>query len=256
MSACASFLNTGSATRLSRSAIVLLTLLVCACANSDESASNREDSGYSDKPTLVGTSWQVEDVDGGGIVDSSNVTIGFPEQGRLAGSTGCNNYFGSVELADDTMTLSPLGVSRRACAASLMQQEQRFLSALQSSIRVSIEDDTWLVLYDAARSERIRAIRADAGMANGAISQPVPLDRASTSGFSFKCPDAGTASVRFLGPETVELVFGGETYVLPRERSASGAKYASGDVSFWNKGDEATIEAGSSRHVCTRNAAE
>jgi membrane-bound inhibitor of C-type lysozyme len=87
---------------------------------------------------------------------------------------------------------------------------------------------------------------------DGAQEPAQKQDVASQAGFSFDCGNAGVASVHFLGSETVELVFAGDTYRLPRERAASGARYAEGNVSFWNKGDEAMLQVDDVRVTCSR----
>lgn len=85
------------------------------------------------------------------------------------------------------------------------------------------------------------------------VQEPTqPQDKPSSEGFSFDCGPAGTADVRFLGPNTVELSIAGMSYILPQERAASGAKYVADGVSFWNKGDEALIEIGEEGFSCTR----
>ena len=84
------------------------------------------------------------------------------------------------------------------------------------------------------------------------VDAPEPLDRAMTDYDEFDCADAGLARVRFVGPDTVELLLNDESMILTSERSASGAKYVKGDLVFWNKGDEALLLIGESRHSCKR----
>ena len=84
------------------------------------------------------------------------------------------------------------------------------------------------------------------------VDAPEPLDRAMTDYDEFDCADAGLARVRFVGPDTIELLLNDESMILTSERSASGAKYAKGDLVFWNKGDEALLLLGESRHSCKR----
>ena len=81
---------------------------------------------------------------------------------------------------------------------------------------------------------------------------PEPLDQAMATYHTFECGDAGPARVRFVGPETIELLMNDESLILVRERSASGAKYVADDIVFWNKGDEAMLETGAERFSCTR----
>ena len=48
--------------------------------------------------SLTGTSWWVEDIAGKGVVDMSHTTIEFLKDGKIAGDTACNRYFGGVEV--------------------------------------------------------------------------------------------------------------------------------------------------------------
>ena len=82
---------------------------------------------------------------------------------------------------------------------------------------------------------------------------PTPQDLPATNGFTFDCTGDSVAAIRFLGPETVELAFRGGQYILPRERAASGARYSTREVTFWNKGDSAMIEVNGVKYNCLRN---
>ena len=62
------------------------------------------------------------------------------------------------------------------------------------------------------------------------VDAPEPLDRAMTDYDEFDCADAGLARVRFVGPDTIELLLNDESMILTSERAASGAKYAVGLV--------------------------
>lgn len=59
--------------------------------------------------------------------------------------------------------------------------------------------------------------------------------------FVYSCPD-GTVIVARFPPERAEVVVDGRAYTLPQAISASGARYAAGDVTFWIKGREALFE--------------
>lgn len=90
--------------------------------------------------TLVGKAWQVEDINGGGVVDNSNVTMTFDATGKVTGSTGCNNYFGGYAIDANTLAVDALGSTRRGCAPALMDQETKFLAVLQDAVSWSFDD--------------------------------------------------------------------------------------------------------------------
>ena len=229
----------------------VLVLLTGCPEQSDHSTASEEVSAISMNLELNGKTWRIDNIDQGNIVESSIVTIEFLEDGRISGRTGCNNYFGGAAINGNSISISGTGATQMACTEELMLQERHFFEALSSSEKLAMKSDGSLLFFDAQGVERLRAIhvKEEAQTTAG----PEPMDLPATSGFSFTCEAGDVAAVRFLGPETIELKFRDKTYQLPRERSASGAKYSSEGVSFWNKGDSAMIDIGSTRYNCNRN---
>lgn len=78
---------------------------------------------------------------------------------------------------------------------------------------------------------------------------PEVMDGASDATL-LNCTGGLKASFRFVGPETVELEWGGERYLLNQARSASGARYVGADAEFWNKGADSMLRIGESRYEC------
>ena len=59
---------------------------------------------------------------------------------------------------------------------------------------------------------------------------------------SYECADGTPVSAAFYrGDNRMRLQFDGHAYALPQRLSASGARYAKSGVSFWIKGQEATL---------------
>ena len=134
-----------------------IVLLVTGCSGSpiQDSNSVQQSSG---PQALFDVVWQVEDIDGGGIVDSSHVTMQMTAEGRIAGSTGCNQYFGTLTVGQTSFAVRDVGSTRRACVPAIMQQETRFLQSLQDVRRYQIDGD-FVRLYDESGNERMRMIR-------------------------------------------------------------------------------------------------
>ena len=86
---------------------------------------------------LVGTAWLVDDIGGRGVIDRARTTLQFPEPGRVAGHTGCNRFFGPVELNGVAIAFGNLATTRMACPEALMAQEQRFLDAMARARRIA-----------------------------------------------------------------------------------------------------------------------
>jgi heat shock protein HslJ len=71
---------------------------------------------------------------------------------RIAGSSGCNRFFGGIEsgrLPGD-LRIGPLGGTRMACPEPQMLLEQRFLSALQSVVKFGFVTGRLYLLSDEA----------------------------------------------------------------------------------------------------------
>ena len=96
-------------------------------------------------PALVGTAWRLEDLAGAGVIDGAEATLEFPEAGRVAGQATCNRYFGYFETAGPSLTIARLGATKKLCPPALMDQETRFLRALEGAERFAIEGRTLLV---------------------------------------------------------------------------------------------------------------
>ena len=75
-------------------------------------------------------SYQVEWIGERPLMDRSNLTIIFGQDGRAYGSAGCNHWFANYTLEAQTLTFSAPGSTRKLYAPALMEQEQRFLKSL------------------------------------------------------------------------------------------------------------------------------
>lgn len=57
--------------------------------------------------------------------------IRFDATGTANGSGGCNGFGGSFALKDGVLRIGPLAATRKACLGAAMEQEVRFLAALE-----------------------------------------------------------------------------------------------------------------------------
>jgi heat shock protein HslJ len=87
------------------------------------------------RPSLAGSEWLLEDLGGSGVIDSVQATLAFPEAGKVAGDGSCNRFFGPAQISADSIKLGPLASSRMACPEAVMNQEKRYLDALQAAER-------------------------------------------------------------------------------------------------------------------------
>jgi|GEM_PF-4239527 len=100
---------------------------------------------------VIGITWLLEDLDHGGVIDNSHLTLQFGTLGNASGSSGCNQYRTGYSLDGQHLTLaSNIAVTRKACAAqALMYQEQAYLDLLPEMQRIQIDQTGALVLSGA-----------------------------------------------------------------------------------------------------------
>jgi heat shock protein HslJ len=96
--------------------------------------------------SLLGSEWLLEDLGGSGVIDRMQATLTFPEAGKVAGNGSCNRFFGPAEISGGTIKLGPLASSRMACPEAVMNQETKYLDALQAAERFEWKDP-YLLIY-------------------------------------------------------------------------------------------------------------
>ena len=101
------------------------------------------------------TSWVLEDIGGTGVIDGARATLEFPERGKTAGRASCNRFFGTVAVTGPAIAFGALGATRMACAEAVMNQESRYLKALQDAERYTI-DGTVLMVYSKGMDRPLR----------------------------------------------------------------------------------------------------
>jgi putative lipoprotein len=117
-------------------AAVATLVLVASCSGPGETTT-----AETTPPALMGSTWLAEDIGGRGVIDRARTTISFEPEGRVAGSGGCNRYFGSVTIKGDAITFSEkLGATMMACAPALMDQERKFFDALAATRLYRFDD--------------------------------------------------------------------------------------------------------------------
>ena len=110
---------------------------------------------------LVGSEWLLDDLAGGGILSNVRATLSFPEAGKVAGNGSCNRFFGPTQVAGNEIKLGPLGSTRMACPEPIMNQETKYLGALQAAERYEWKDP-YLLFYCKDLEKPLRFSRAAA----------------------------------------------------------------------------------------------
>lgn len=109
---------------------------------------------------LVGTRWLVEDIDGKGVIDMLQTTLGFDSNTRVLANGGCNNAFGNVTFKGDEIEFGAFGVTMKMCSEAISDQEMRFFKALGETRRYRLDAYKDLLYFmDADGREIIRFSR-------------------------------------------------------------------------------------------------
>jgi heat shock protein HslJ len=139
--------------------LLLLSLLALSAA-ACETVGGESASGTPGAASLVGTEWLLADLSGAGIVETVRSTLAFTEPGRVGGSGGCNRFGGEVRFDGTSVQFVRLVSTRRACTPPVMDQERRYLSALERVDRLTI-DGPHLLAYpkDAAAPLRFTRLK-------------------------------------------------------------------------------------------------
>jgi heat shock protein HslJ len=106
---------------------------------------------------LVNTAWRVRDVDERPVMAEPAVTLVIESRERVSGHAGCNRYFGRADLDGSNIVIGQMGSTRMACAAPVMEQEQRVLAALQAVAYWERRGDVMLLL-DGEGRQRLRLV--------------------------------------------------------------------------------------------------
>ncbi len=158
---------------------------------------------------LAGTSWMLSQIGGVAPLASEPMPeLIFDTEGGIAGSTGCNNFFGPVTVSGETITFGELGSTMKACPDELMQQEQNFFNLMRAvttytiaeqSLTLSTADGQSLVFTQAA--DPLAGTVWTLSQIGGAA--PVADAVAELSFDSVGGVSGSTGCNRFFGPYTV-----------------------------------------------------
>jgi heat shock protein HslJ len=82
---------------------------------------------------LANSEWLLKDLGGSEVLDNVQATLAFQEAGKVSGNGSCNRFFGSAKINGNVIELGPLGATRMACPEAVMNQEAKYMGALQAA---------------------------------------------------------------------------------------------------------------------------
>jgi putative lipoprotein len=130
-----------------------LTMLAIAGASAGMAQQGTKPMGGVER--LTAGVWLAEDIGGGGVIDTAQSTFAITADGAVSGSGGCNRLTGRARIDGQAVGIGPLATTRKACVPALMDQERKFLAALEAT-RAYRFDGAVLRFLDASGAELVR----------------------------------------------------------------------------------------------------
>ncbi len=119
--------------------IALIALLTLTACQKDETISGQTDAS---------DTWLLIQMNGEPIVP--DITLTFPEKGRIAGRAPCNTYFASQTAPLPWFEVSGIASTKRACPN--LKLETAYFQTLDSMTLIERKGDTLLLSNDADQS--------------------------------------------------------------------------------------------------------
>lgn len=199
---------------LTRNAVALLAPLpLIACVTSGHDQANS-------KAAIVGPEWVVEDIAERGVIDDARATILFGNDGSVSGDTSCNRYFAEYTLEGSEIRFRNAGVTKRACAPAIMDQENRFLAVFNAATSYRIDDRTNTLVLSTPAGASITARRSQG------VAQTI----------TYRCSDGSAIEARYRTSDGANITYLGQSIEMTTAVSASGSRYVGGGWEWWTKG--------------------
>ena len=101
---------------------------------------------------LVGTLWKMTTYNNGmgalvSALSDINTTALFGSNGSLTGSAGCNRYQATYQTNDSQIKIGPTANTRMMCVEPVMEQEMKYLNALQSAASYNVQAEGLILFY-------------------------------------------------------------------------------------------------------------
>jgi heat shock protein HslJ len=85
------------------------------------------------------------------VLEGIEITL-VVEEDRIAGSAGCNRYFGAYDAKDGELSTGAIGSTMMMCPGEAMAHETAYLKALESVSGYEVGEGTLHVFYNDGQS--------------------------------------------------------------------------------------------------------
>ena len=128
--------------------LITISTMLPACSNSTPTIATE---------SLLGN-WSVVSIQEKTVISNSAVRLLFDGENKLSGSASCNKISSSYSSQDSALIINPVASTRKMCLSTLMDQETRFLRALNKVKHFQINNGQ-LSMYDQQGTLQIQAKR-------------------------------------------------------------------------------------------------
>ena len=80
-------------------------------------------------------------------LEGTNMTVTFRVDGRLSGSSGCNNYFATCDTTNQSIQIDKIALTKMACSdkTGIMKQEAIYLENLNSAVEATMAGNSFIL---------------------------------------------------------------------------------------------------------------
>jgi len=129
--------------QLAVASLLLTTLFLTGCESQPTKTEQPEQLVF----TLEDTDWQLESFMQGSAKASGKATLKLlSDKNRIAGSAGCNRYFGGYKTSGDQVSFSQMGATKILCQD--MSEEDHFFKYIMRVNRFQIEGNQLILFKD------------------------------------------------------------------------------------------------------------
>jgi len=121
--------------------------------------------------------WSLASINGSELIPTTLITAEFKDD-QIAGTAGCNNYFGEYNRTDTEISFGPFGTTRMACPdpEGVMDQENGYLATLATVTAYVVEND--ILWFSDANGSAVLAYQG-AVVGNVVVAEPAELPEGS-----------------------------------------------------------------------------
>lgn len=124
--------------------LIAITFLLTGCATSQQ-VGGTVSGDISEQ--LTKHEWKIQEIGGENVIEDSDPSLVFMDDGSFAGNASCNRVLGNYSRkGDGRISFEPVGTTMMSCPEAVMEQEQKLLALLPQIDTFDIDESGVLFL--------------------------------------------------------------------------------------------------------------